>query len=191
MTTKEKEVNKPPKSKKRESQDKSQTEHVLAPQDQHQNTQDLLTAPNNKTLEEQKEERENMVQRFMGDQSGLFSSVSRTLIFGIIGTIWVITYSDNGVNVPNKYLLLSLGMSLVYLLADVSHYYWDTMSYQKESKKIWRYNTSEELDSELRRGLTKINKRSVNFIRIKWWGLILTALLFSYGLFLQLTASNS
>lgn len=190
MTTKGKEANKPPKSKKKESQDKFQTEH-LAPQDQHQNTLDLPTVPNKKTLEEEKEELENMVQSFMGEQSGLFSSVSRTLIFGIIGTIWVISYSEKGVTIPNKYLLYSLAMSLFYLFADVCHYFWDAMSYQDESKKIWGYKTSEELDTELRKGLTKINKRSVNFIKVKWLGLILTAILFTIGFIILLTAPNN
>ena len=192
MTTKkqESEENKKTQKEKRKSEYKSQTAQIPVPLQnvKPQNSSDQPTTPKSEDLEKEKEKMEDMVQGFMGSQSGLFSSVSRTLIFGIIGTIWVITYSEHKLTVPNNWLLVSLVMSLLYLLADVGHYFLDAMSYQEETKRISGYKSSEELKANLKDGLAKINGRSVNFIKIKMVLLISTAIIFVIGLFLQLTA---
>lgn len=61
-----------------------------------------------KTFKDDWEKRQKETQEYMYSQSSRFSSVSRSLIFGIIGTIWVITYSDGHMRIPNWALLFSL-----------------------------------------------------------------------------------
>lgn len=187
MTKKEKEVNKNPKEKKGKIQDQCPKSLSQNPPITHP-TQ--LVSPENDSLKEEKDKNESLIQQFMSSQSSHFSSVSRTLMFGIIGTIWVLTYSDGNLAIPNIWLLLSLIMSLFYFLADIGHYFLDTMSYQNESKKVWDYKSSQEIEDKVRNGLTKINERSVRFIKIKFVLLILTAIIFGIGLFLQIRCTN-
>lgn len=184
MTTKEKEVSKNPKEKKNVIQDQSLESSSRNPPIKRP------TQPANPAidpLKDEKDKNESLIQKFMSSQSSNFSSVSRTLMFGIIGTIWVLTYSDGNLEIPNIWLLISLIMSLIYFLADIGHYFLDTMSYQEESKKVWDYSSPKEIEDNVREGLTKINERSVNFIKIKFALLILTAIIFGIGLFLQIS----
>ncbi len=188
MTTKRKEVKKT-QEKENYSQDQCPVLNTLAQQRMKCQDPDTKKSPQ-EVLEEEQEKYEDQVQGFMGDQSGLFSSVGRSLIFGIIGTIWVITYVDGKLNIPNKWLLYSLIISLFYLLADVCHYFSDTISYQKESKKILTYNTIPELKIKLREGLTKVNRRSVTFVIIKFVILFVTAIVFGVGLFFKIKLNH-
>lgn len=141
----------------------------------------------NDPLWKEKDEKETEMQVFMSEQSGSFSSISRTLMFGIIGTIWVLTYSDGKLAIPNNWLLISLIMSLLYFLADTGHYFWDAMSCQKVSQDVWGYKTADDVENKTNEAMKKINKRSVNFVKIKFVLLILTAIIFGVGLFLQIT----
>ncbi len=133
-------------------------------------------------LDERKQELLDQTQSFMYQQSSKFSAVSRSLVFGIIGTVWVLTYTDGNLRVPNVWLLSSLITGLVFLLVDVIHYYWDSMSYYKESYKLDGYKSQLELDEEHEPRMDFINKRSHWFVVGKFWILMIAALLFFIGL---------
>ena len=118
----------------------------------------------------------------MYSQSSKFSSVSRSLVFGMIGTIWVITYTDKTIDLPNYWLLFSLFVCLLFLLADVVHYFWDSMSYQSELYRMESYKTQEDLDEKHEKRMDVINNRSHYFIVAKFIILLISALLFFIGI---------
>ena len=52
-------------------------------------------------------------QGFHYSQSSKFSSLARSLVLGVIGTIWVISYTHNGFVLATNWLLASLISSFV------------------------------------------------------------------------------
>ena len=136
----------------------------------------------NKALKEKKEKLQKETQDYMYGQSSKFSSVSRHLIFGIIGTIWVITYTDEGMFVPNCYLLFSIIIGLLYLLCDVTHYFWDSLDYENELNQIDIYNSQKQLEVEHEQRMDSINQRSHFYIRLKFVILLFCSVLFIIGL---------
>lgn len=143
-----------------------------------------LETKTNDTKNEKREELENLAQQFMNAQSGNFSSVARKLIFGIIGTIWVITYTDGKLFIPNCWLLSSLLFGLLYLFIDVTQYYFYTMNYQNETKKLSKYPLEEDPKSKFDEAMKRINHRGIIIIKCKFFALLITAILFGVGLFI-------
>ena len=133
-------------------------------------------------LEEFKANLFNKAQKEMSDLTGIFSSVARTLLFGIIGTIWVITYTGEGLDFPNCWLLSSLSICLFYFLVDVIHYFFSAMIYQNISKKAKECETFKQYNVQKKRTY-KINRNTVIIIYIKFIVLIIAALTFCKGLF--------
>lgn len=83
---------------------------------------------NNKDLQKLLDE----CQGFHYAQSSNFSKLSRTIIFGIIGTIWILSYSKDGFTPSNNCLFWSLIVSFLYLAVDLCHYFWDSYFYRSE-----------------------------------------------------------
>lgn len=137
-------------------------------------------------FEKRRQELLDETQRYMYQQSSKFSSVSRSLVLGIIGTIWVLTYVDGNLCIPNRWLLSSLITGLVFLLTDVIHYFWDSMSYHIESYKLDSYQTLLDIDRKHEPKMDEINKRSHWFIVAKFCILIIAAILFGIGLSLKI-----
>ena len=121
----------------------------------------------------------------MYQQSSKFSSVSRSLVLGIIGTIWVLTYVDGNLLIPNGWMLSSLVAGLIFLLTDVIHYFWDSMSYHCEAYKLDTYNNQQDLDKKHEPRMDRINKRSHWFIVAKFCILMVASILFAIGLSLK------
>ena len=160
-------------------QPKGQEEH-LNPKD-HQEVQQVKRDGDN-TFEEKKQELQGETQDYMYQQSNKFSSVSRNLVLGIIGTNWFLTYVDGKLRIPNRYLFASLLLGLMFLLVDVIHYFWDSVSYQKELYSLDKYETEQELESENEPKMNEINKRSHRFIIAKFVLLVFASTLFFFGL---------
>lgn len=133
-------------------------------------------------LNKRRKELQDELQGFMYQQSSKFSSVSRTLVLGIIGTIWVITYTDKKLSIPNIWLLGSILSGILFLLIDVNHYYWDSMSYHKEAYRLDEYKSLDEFNKNHEQKMDAINKRSHRFIVVKFWILMLAAVLFIIGI---------
>jgi hypothetical protein len=71
-------------------------------------------------------------QTFHYSQSSSFSKLARTLVFGIIGTIWVLAYSTEGFSPSNDWLLWALIVAFLYIVVDVCHYFFDACFYRGE-----------------------------------------------------------
>ena len=124
-------------------------------------------------------------QKFMSEQSDKFSTVARALMFGIIGTVWIIAYTEAGLSISNRWLIAALILSLLYFLVDVIHYFWNAMSYQDVSKQAKKCNDDEALDDQYDR-MKAINGRSVTCVVIKFVVLILAATAFCIGLYTKM-----
>lgn len=136
-------------------------------------------------FEKRRQELQDETQRYMYQQSSKFSSVSRSLVLGIIGTIWILTYVDGNLLIPNRWLLSSLITGLAFLLTDVIHYFWDSMSYHSETYKLDAYKSQFELDEKHEPRMDGINKRSHWFIVAKFCILMVASILFTIGLLLK------
>lgn len=78
----------------------------------------------------------NECQSFHYTQSSSFSKLARTIILGVIGTIWIVSYSIDGFAIANLWLLWSLIVGFIYLILDVCHYFFDSCFYRKEYFKF-------------------------------------------------------
>lgn len=138
-----------------------------------------------KNLVELKADLYNESQNEMSDLTSNFSTVARALMFGIIGTIWIITYSEEGLNFSNPWLFAALSLCLFYFLVDVIHYFCCSMICQSISVKAKKCNTHDEYLKQKRR-TEKNNRRSVVFIVIKFIVLIIAATAFCIGLYTKM-----
>lgn len=135
-------------------------------------------------FEERKEKLQEETQQFMYAQSSKFSSVSRSLIFGILGTIWVLTYKEGRMTIPNDFLLSSLMLCLLYLFSDVIHYYTDSRAYKKELYRLDKYKTLEDLENQHEPIMDQINKNSHSFIIFNFFVLIFSSAYLIVGMFI-------
>ena len=135
-------------------------------------------------FEERKEKLQEETQQFMYAQSSKFSSVSRSLIFGILGTIWVLTYKEGRMTIPNDFLLSSLMLCLLYLFSDVIHYYTDSRAYKKELYRLDKYKTLEDLENQHEPIMDQINKNSHSFIIFNFCVLIFSSAYLIVGMFI-------
>lgn len=138
----------------------------------------------NKSFEKKKSELLTETQQYMYSQSSKFSSVSRNLIFGTMGTIWAFSFTNGEITINNVYLMIALLLCVLYLMFDVIHYYTDTNSYNKEQYNLDNYKDDKELN-EHEKTMDSINKRSNRFIVWKFRVLIVTSIMFVIGLLCQ------
>ncbi len=138
----------------------------------------------NKSFEKKKAELLTETQQYMYSQSSKFSSVSRNLIFGTMGTIWAFSFTNGEITINNVYLMIALLLCVLYLMFDVIHYYTDTNSYNKEQYNLDNYKDDKELN-EHEKTMDSINKRSNRFIVWKFRVLIVTSIMFVIGLLCQ------
>lgn len=71
-------------------------------------------------------------QGYKYSQSSNFIKLSRTVVFGIIGTIWILSYSDGEFEIHNTCLITSLFCAFLHILMDLLHYFVDMIFYKKE-----------------------------------------------------------
>ncbi len=135
---------------------------------------------------QRKQRLSDQTQDYMYSQSTKFSSVSRQLILGIIGTVWVVTYKDHEISIPYIILNIGLFLSIVYLCVDVLHYYWDSNSYQKELYNIDTYKSENDLSEKHEPFMDKVNIRSHRFIFVKFWLLMVVTFMFFIGMLFKL-----
>ena len=128
---------------------------------------------NNKDLQKLLDE----CQNFHYAQSSKFSTLARTLVFGIIGTIWILSYSTNGFNPSNNCLLWSLIVSFLYLAVDVCHYFWDSCFYRSE---YFNFEKEKEILKHDER-MEERARKSFNSLIAKFAILIIICILFIVG----------
>ena len=116
-------------------------------------------------------------QGFHYEQSSKFSQLSRTLVFGIIGTIWVLSYSEGCFTLNNDWQIWTLIGSFIYLAIDVCHYFCDACFYRKE---YFRFEKEKDISQHDIR-MSARSKLSYRAIMIKWIILIVVCVLFVIG----------
>ena len=146
------------------------------------NQQDLKVPqePLSKTnsFEDKREKLQEELQGYYYSQSSKFSSVSRSLILGILATIWVFIYTDGKLSITNKVLLYALIAGILYLTIDILHYFLDSISYHREQYRLDEFKTTEDLNERHEPFMDGVNKRSYAFFITKFVVLCLTSILF-------------
>lgn len=137
-------------------------------EDRNENTKDIQ-----KLLDE--------CQDFHYKQSSKFSTLARTLVFGIIGTIWILSYSEQGFSPNNNWQIWTLIVGFVYLAVDVCHYFWDSCFYRNEYFKFG--NEKEVLKHDER--MSERAKKSFKSVIAKLIILIIICILFFVGFIQQ------
>lgn len=148
------------------------------------------TKNDNITFEQKKAELQSETQQYMYSQSSKFSSVSRNLIFGAMGTIWAFSFTNGEITINNVCLMIALLLSVLYLFLDVIHYYTDTNSYNKEQYNLDKYKNDEDLVKH-EKTMDSINQRSNHFIVWKFRVLIVASLMFVIGFLYQTKLADS
>ena len=146
---------------------------------------DLQEDPKNVEFENNKQFLQGQTQDYMYAQSSKCSSVSRKVIFGIIGTIWIISFQDGQFNITNTFLFSSLMISLLFLLTDVIHYYTDSRCYERELWRLDNDTTQDDLDNKHEPIMDEINKNSHRFFIFKFILLICSSVYLIIGIFLR------
>jgi len=146
--------------------------------------QEVQSLEGSNDFNKKKAELADETQNYMYSQSSKFSSVSRNLIFGIMGTIWAFTFTKGEMTLSNLWLVGALVLCIVYFMLDVIHYYTDTNSYNKEQYRLDSYKNEQDLQ-EHERIMDRINKCSNIFIKWKFRTLILITILFLIGVAYQ------
>lgn len=126
-------------------------------------------------------------EEFHFAQSSKVSSISRNIIFGIIGTLWILLYSQNGEHKKLYHILIiALCGCFVYLIVDLVHYFWDACSYRSQSFRI-DYNRSEKgILYKHNEYLDIVSKRSFACFVLKFIMVIIVSTLFIIGMVIQL-----
>lgn len=130
------------------------------------------------SFEDKREKLQEELQGYYYSQSSKFSSVSRSLVFGILATIWVFIYTDGELSITNQVLLYALIAGVLYLTIDILHYFLDSISYHKEQYRLDEYRTIEDLNDRHEPFMDVVNKRSYAFFITKFVILCLTAIFF-------------
>ncbi|MDE6112156.1 MAG: hypothetical protein K2G46_01900 [Bacteroidales bacterium] len=138
-----------------------------------------------KTINDEIEEYQKSCEDSQNEQSGKVSFTSRTIIYGIIGTIWILisTKEASCPNDINVLLVIAMIMSFIYLLLDISHYFIDSCRYRIESFRLDSANFDENY--KLNRCKTNMDNIAVcSFMAVvfKYVLTLITAILFLLGL---------
>lgn len=129
-----------------------------------------------------KEKRLDECQTFHYSQSGKMSNLARTIIFGIIGTIWIISYSEKGFIPANRCLYWALCLSFLYLLIDVSHYFVDSLLYRYEYFRLDKNKNDNNFVTNTHESyMNKVSKNSFIILLVKFLLLLTTSICFIVG----------
>ena len=118
-------------------------------------------------------------------QSSNFTKISRTVIFGIIGTIWILSYSKSGFEIHNTCLFVSLFFAFLHIIIDLIHYFWDMIFYKNEYVKFANDRECENAIKEHDKRMDKNADISFNFVCVNAFVLLLTAISFIKGFIFQ------
>ncbi len=136
----------------------------------------------NKSMDlDRKASLENELQGYRYSQSSKFSSVSRTLVLGIIGTIWTIILNSKKGSTCHPLLTLALLLSISYLVCDVRHYYKDSKNYFDQQFKLCKATTNAALD-EHDTQMDELSKQSQYYVKWKYKILCIAVITFLIGM---------
>lgn len=125
-------------------------------------------------------------QGYHYSQSSKVSSLSRNIVYGIIGTGWVLIYADNQYHEPCTWLIIALSLSFVYLLLDLVHYFSDSCSYRREYFRLDRDQKTEGILYRHEEYMDGVSKRSFHLLIAKFVCVLMIAVIFVIGILRQL-----
>ena len=97
--------------------------------------QDLLENHEHNMANDKKIQLLSECQDYHYKQSSNVSSLARYIIYAIIATIWLTINAESFLCI-NWWLRIALFAAFLYLLADIVHYFWDSVSYRREYFKF-------------------------------------------------------
>lgn len=122
---------------------------------------------------------------YQSQQSAKTSELIRKIVFAIIGSCWVLIFTEDGTyQDTNIYLQLAIAGSFVYLILDIVHYFWDTCSYYRNVQNISKCMTADYIQDVYIHEREYIAKRSFVIFCIKTLVCLIVAALFLSGMFL-------
>lgn len=121
-------------------------------------------------------------QEYHYSQSSKTSSLSRNIVYGIIGTCWVLIYADNKYHEPCWWIMITIGISFVYLLLDLAHYFSDSYSYKKEYFELEQKKNIEDHEAYM----NSVSKRSFRLLTAKFICVLIIAVIFVIAIIHQL-----
>lgn len=118
-------------------------------------------------------------------QSSKFSNISRSMIYAIIATNWVLLYVGENPKIENlnNWLFSSVILSFIYIFIDVIHYFVDTCRYVVLSRRL--YDSNMEISERVsigRKGMKSISRYSFYAILGKSAITFITSIVFLIGL---------
>ena len=114
-------------------------------------------------------------------QSGTLSTVTRTTTGVILGTVWAICYKEQEIEIPNIWLLLSLVVSILFLVVELLHYLFDSIFYHNKSDEI--VEGGENIDyNKIYKEVQKHSKCSFRFLKAKAYIVIALCVVFVIGI---------
>lgn len=134
------------------------------------------------TIEKKLEE----CQEYHYSQSSKVSSLSRNIVYGIIGTCWVLIYAENRYHEPCLWIVIALGLSFIYLILDLIHYFSDSCSYRCEYFRLSRDKNNEGIEYRHEEYMDIVSKRSFHLLIAKFVCVLIIAVIFIIGILSQL-----
>jgi len=126
-------------------------------------------------------------QSFYADQSGKVATISRSIVFGMIGTIWVVWYSDGEIKDIHFVTLLSMFFCFVYLMYDVFLYFQNALFYHDKLVQLEdNFKKSNYLDKSYSDELLNYSKKACANMKRKYWIFIFVSVSFVVGMYCQL-----
>ena len=141
-----------------------------------------MEADNKDPIEEKLKE----CQGYHYSQSSNVSSLSRNIVYGIIGTGWILIYADNQYHKPCTWLIIALGLSFVYLLLDLTHYFSDSCCYKREYFRLDQDKKTEGILHRHEEYMDGVSKRSFHLLIAKFYSVLVIAVIFVIGILRQL-----
>lgn len=132
------------------------------------------------------EEKLKECQTYHYSQSSKVSSLSRNIVYGVIGTCWIFIYADNRYHQPCTWLIIALGLSFFYLLLDLRHYFLDSCSYRREYFRLERDKKNEGILYRHEEYMDGVSKRSFHLLVAKFICVLVIAIIFVIGILRQL-----
>lgn len=147
--------------------------------------QDLLENHEHNMANDKKIQLLSECQDYHYKQSSNVSSLARYIIYAIIATIWLTINAESFLCI-NWWLRIALFAAFLYLLADIVHYFWDSVSYRREYFKFEKETSVDDNFPEHEKRMNKFSKRSFVWLCVKFSFLIVISVLFLLGMFFQL-----
>ena len=152
-------------------------------------TSDTTAQPHPQESKPNKLEFHNFIKNEFIAQSQTFSNVTRTIAGVVLGTIWMICYKGENVEIPNSLFVISIILAIFFFLIELAHYYSDTKFYHDKSDDIVK-SKGNFIFKNMYNEVQAQSKKSFLCVRIKARLVLLLSIVFILGV-IQLYLSNA